>query len=77
MVCTNETEDFYDFSFCNCINRKKLKLKKSGYIVDRPRDFSYEKYGSIRTHGFWDVKVYYNYGSVYYLDENDIIRIHK
>ena len=60
---------------CFCIytknyKKKKENLRKSGYIVDKPKDFKIDKYSSTRTHGFWDVKVYTKYGLTSYLEED-------
>lgn len=51
-------------------NRKKNSMRKSGYIVDRPFDYSPSKYGCLKTHGFFDVKVYYRYGISAYLEKD-------
>ena len=45
-------------------------MRKSGYIVDRPFDYSPSKYGCLKTHGFFDVKVYYRYGISAYLEKD-------
>lgn len=58
-------------------SKKKNNMRESGYIVDLPIDYSSSEYGSIRTHGFWDVKTYYKYGLTYHLEENDTYSISK
>ncbi len=55
----------YPFWFC----MKKEKLRKSGYTVDKPDDFDYDNWGSIQTHGMWDVPIYYKYGKTYSYQE--------
>ena len=46
------------------IFKQKKKLREQGSIVDKPADYDLYpgKYGSLRTHGWYDVKVYYKYG---------------
>jgi len=51
-------------------NKKKENFKKSGYLVEKPYDYHPDKYGSTRTHGFRDIKVYYKYGVTFYLEED-------
>lgn len=45
-------------------------MKKTGYLVEKPYDYHPDKYGSTRTHGFTDIKVYYKYGVTFYLEED-------
>tara|TARA_Y100000591_G_scaffold311155_1_gene314262 strand:- start:1563 stop:1805 length:243 start_codon:yes stop_codon:yes gene_type:complete len=54
--------------FCG-IYIKKKKLRKSGYIVDKPKDYSKNNYGTIQTHYLGDVRIYYKYGKKLYFDE--------
>lgn len=56
-------------------DRKKNNLRESGYIVDRPNNYQNDLFGSIKSHGFWDVKVYYKYGITYNLEEDDTYSI--
>ena len=56
-------------------HKKKNNMRKSGYIVDRPVDYSPSKYGTLKTHGFFDVKVYYRYGISAYLEKDGSITI--
>jgi len=50
---------------CPCLNYsiKKKNLRKQGSMVDKPHDYDLYpgKYGSIQTHGWHDVPVYYKY----------------
>lgn len=57
--------DIFEFG-CPCLaySKKKKKLREQGAMVDKPADYDLYpgKYGSLRTHGWYDVKVYYKYG---------------
>jgi hypothetical protein len=59
---------------CPCLNYsiKKKNLRKQGYMVDKPYDYDLYpgKYGSIQTHGWYDVRIYYKYSSYYVLRED-------
>ena len=51
-----------------CIRRfqKKENLRKSGYIVDFPRDFYTNSYGySVYQRSIWEPAVYTRYGKTY------------
>jgi hypothetical protein len=56
-------------------HKKKYNMRNSGYILDKPIDYSPSKYGSLKTHGFFDVKVYYRYGVSTYLEEDGSITL--
>lgn len=53
-----------------CIRKheKKNKLKKAGYIVDKPHDYHPDLY-SKTTRSCWDVTVYSKYGKSYSIEE--------
>ena len=57
---------------CPCLNYsiKKKNLRNQGYMVDKPYDYYLypEKYGSIKTHGWHDTRVYYKYSPYYTLE---------
>lgn len=58
-------------SFGYNYRKKYNNYKKSGYILTLPLDHSYNKYGYIKTHGKFDVGVYYKYGNIWVLNENN------
>ena len=53
-----------------CIRKheKKNKLRKTGYIVDKPDDYHPDLY-SKTTRSCWDVTVYSKYGKSYSIEE--------
>ena len=59
---------------CPCLpySKKKKKLREQGAMVDKPADYNLYpgKYGSLRTHGWYDVKVYYKYGPKWVMHED-------
>ena len=73
MVLKNNIE-FQDIFVNMCCNRsykkKYFDLKKSGYKVNKPKDYNGENYGYIKTHGIFDVGFYYKYGPKWVLEEN-------
>lgn len=80
MIYDNEIKTLLNNILCFCswkekYDKKKNNLRESGYIVDKPLDYNNDLYGSIKTHGFWDVKVYYKYGITYHLEDDDTYSI--
>ena len=80
MIHDNEVKILFNnilccFSWKEKYDKKKNNLRESGYIVDKPIDYKNNLYGSIKTHGFWDVKVYYKYGVTYHLEDDDTYTI--
>ena len=59
----------YPCNYCINYNNKYENLKKAGTLVDKPNDYTPEKYGYIKTHGIFDVGVYYKYGDTWTLED--------
>lgn len=64
---------------CCCLERKHVKrLKQAGYIVDKPADYTPEKYSTYQRHPPFGVTVYTKYGRTYSLEEvNYWLRVKK
>lgn len=68
---SNNINDIFVNLCCHRRYKKKyFHLKENGYIVNKPKDYNSLKYGFIKTHGIFDVGVYYKYAPKWILEEN-------
>ena len=68
--CCLERKRVKRLKSCGCPERKHVKkLRRAGYIVDKPADYTPEKYSTYQRHPPFGVTVYTKYGRSYSLEE--------
>lgn len=66
----NFIKKFFIHLFICCFERdKRKKLKKSGYIVDRPSDYDHNLYSTYQRYPPFGLTVYTKYGRTYSVEE--------